>query len=359
MSGLGDGTVTLTAYLTDTVSNQGSNTTSSKTKDTSIPVQSAWSPAYGSTITTATPTITLTLNENGDCKSSLTNQGYADMTTDCTGDGTTSISCTTSDLGSNGIKFVYIACEDNVGNKDTILTNTVLQYTLSTGGGGVGGGIYVPPIQTPTDAKTQPTTPETGNKTVWCQNFDAYLASWSTDATSDGQVSYLQTALTKEGFDISEDPEGVFGQATIKSLKSFQTKYGITPTGTTGPVTRARLNSLYACKDTTPAATDNTSEDQSAIERIKQMIQQLRNRISDILSGKAPASTPATNLPSNTQPSSTPPSSNTGAQYTAPDNQPTITPPASTNSQPKVSDIMQIYQKSIKTISNIINLFYR
>ncbi len=95
------------------------------------PTQSAWSPASGATITTATPTISLTLSATGDCKSSLTDQAYVDMTTDCTGDGTTSISCPISNLGADGAKNVYIACEDTAGNKDTATTNTGLSYTLS------------------------------------------------------------------------------------------------------------------------------------------------------------------------------------------------------------------------------------
>jgi hypothetical protein len=54
-----------------------------------------------------------------------------------------------SDLGADGSKNIYIACQDTVGNKDTISTNTELSYTLdvptptptptpttSTGGGG-------------------------------------------------------------------------------------------------------------------------------------------------------------------------------------------------------------------------------
>jgi len=54
------------------------------------------------------------------------------MTTDCTGDGTTSISCTTSDLGADGVRNVYIACKDSYGNKDTTSTATHLTYTQDT-----------------------------------------------------------------------------------------------------------------------------------------------------------------------------------------------------------------------------------
>jgi len=110
------------------------NTALSYTLDTTPPVQSAHSPANAATITDTTPTITLTLNENGDCFASTTDESYDAMSDndDCTGDGTTSISCTLSDLGADGAKNVYIACRDTAGNKDTADTNTDLAYTLDT-----------------------------------------------------------------------------------------------------------------------------------------------------------------------------------------------------------------------------------
>ena len=39
---------------------------------------------------------------------------------------------------------------------------------------------------------------------------------------------------------------GVFGNCTELALKEFQTKYGITPTGTLGPTTRQFLNTLFS-----------------------------------------------------------------------------------------------------------------
>jgi len=96
------------------------------------PVPSNFSPASGSIIITPTPTITFNTDENATCKVSLIDQAYDDMIVACSGAGTTSQSCTAPDLGSDGTKTVYIACQDTSGNKDTADTNTQLTYTLDT-----------------------------------------------------------------------------------------------------------------------------------------------------------------------------------------------------------------------------------
>ena len=73
--------------------------------------------------------ITFTLVKNGDCKWSLTDQAYGAMGGDCTGDGTTSISCAASGLAI-GANTVFTACRDMLGNADTVLTNTALGYIV-------------------------------------------------------------------------------------------------------------------------------------------------------------------------------------------------------------------------------------
>lgn len=99
--------------------------------DSSPPAPSSFSPASASTISDATQTITFTTDENATCKVSLTDQAYADMSVTCTGGGTTSQSCTTPDLGTDGAKTAYIACTDGT-NADTADTNESLSYTLDT-----------------------------------------------------------------------------------------------------------------------------------------------------------------------------------------------------------------------------------
>ncbi|MDO8468700.1 MAG: SBBP repeat-containing protein, partial [Candidatus Peribacter sp.] len=105
-------------------------------QDYDPPVPSSFTPASSSTITSATPTVTLSLDEAGDCRASTSDESYADMSndTDCTGDGTQNISCSIP-LGSPGAKTVYIACQDSSGNTDSAGTNVSLSFTLDGGGG--------------------------------------------------------------------------------------------------------------------------------------------------------------------------------------------------------------------------------
>ena len=81
---------------------------------------------------------------------------------------------------------------------------------------------------------------------AWCHTFTNYLVASSTNA----EVSQLQTALTKEGFDASGDASGAFGDNTAAAVVQLQGKYQIRQTGTVGPLTRAKLNSLYGCTTT-------------------------------------------------------------------------------------------------------------
>lgn len=87
-----------------------------------------------------------------------------------------------------------------------------------------------------------------------CGTLNVYLTYGSTDATTNGQVTQLQTDLTAAGYDISEDNPGEYGLATISAVKQFQASYNIRQTGAVGPITRAKLNSLYDC-NATPAST--------------------------------------------------------------------------------------------------------
>lgn len=76
---------------------------------------------------------------------------------------------------------------------------------------------------------------------------------------SDPEVTTLQQVLKQ---DASIYPEGLvtgyFGSLTEAAVKKFQAKYGIDQTGTVGPITRAKLNSLYCVTPTTTPTTTGT-----------------------------------------------------------------------------------------------------
>ena len=76
---------------------------------------------------------------------------------------------------------------------------------------------------------------------------------------SDPEVTTLQQVLKQ---DASIYPEGLvtgyFGSLTEAAVKKFQAKYGIDQTGTVGPITRAKLNSLYCVTPTTTPTTTAT-----------------------------------------------------------------------------------------------------
>ncbi len=133
-AGLVEGSEYIFISCTDEYGNAdtaGTNDALNYTIDLSPPVQSGWSPATGTYITTSSQTITFTTDENADCHWSLTDQAYADMGGDCAGDGTTGQSCAATGL-SSGPEVVYIACADTYGNEDTADTNKELAYTVDT-----------------------------------------------------------------------------------------------------------------------------------------------------------------------------------------------------------------------------------
>ena len=85
-------------------------------------------------------------------------------------------------------------------------------------------------------------------RATWCHTFTNYLVA----SSANEEVSYLQTTLTKQGLDVSGDNSGTFGDDTAAAVVSFQAKYGIRQTGTVGPITRAKLNSIYGCNGAIP-----------------------------------------------------------------------------------------------------------
>lgn len=67
------------------------------------------------------------------------------------------------------------------------------------------------------------------------------------------EVSFLQQFLKEQGFFIYATPTGTFGSLTKQAVVAFQKKYGITPTGIVGPITRAKIAELVSQKTAAPA----------------------------------------------------------------------------------------------------------
>lgn len=61
-----------------------------------------------------------------------------------------------------------------------------------------------------------------------------------------GSTTSLQDCLKFEGvFPSNIESTGVFGPITVRAVKDFQSKYGLEPVGTVGPLTTKKLNELY------------------------------------------------------------------------------------------------------------------
>ncbi|HLD51556.1 hypothetical protein A3K34_04240 [candidate division WWE3 bacterium RIFOXYC1_FULL_40_10] len=122
------------------------------TVDKNPPNVLSLSPASAGIISTATPTLTGTLNKTGDCRASTTDESYDNMSdnVDCTGDGTVSASCAIPALGLDGSKTLYISCQDDSGYKDSTATNEEIIYTLDT----LAPSIIMDSLTTPTSDAT-------------------------------------------------------------------------------------------------------------------------------------------------------------------------------------------------------------
>ena len=84
------------------------------------------------------------------------------------------------------------------------------------------------------------------------------------DLQTNGQVTSLQMFLRAKGY-LSSNPTGYFGNMTKKAVQSFQNENGITPNGSVGPYTRAKVKALSCTLATTTSsttiiATESTSQ---------------------------------------------------------------------------------------------------
>ncbi|MFY9462445.1 MAG: peptidoglycan-binding protein [Candidatus Sungiibacteriota bacterium] len=116
--------------------------------------------------------------------------------------------------------------------------------TTSSGGGGGGGGpIILPsapapaPAPAPTPAAPAPVAPAVSATF----GSDLALGSRGDDVTRLQQLLASDPSIYPEG-----SVTGYFGSLTVKAVRAFQAKYGISQLGRVGPATRAKLAEIFA-----------------------------------------------------------------------------------------------------------------
>jgi len=135
------------------------------------------------------------------------------------------------------------------------------------------GGSYTPP--TPT-APTPTAAPKVLGVATF--NFTANLQL----GTKGDAITELQKRLTVEGV-YSGPITGYFGPLTLGGVKAYQKKYGISQTGTVGPLTRGQLNASQVAGVSTvnveAIRTQIASVQAQLVVLIQQLIQMLRAQL--------------------------------------------------------------------------------
>ncbi len=96
-----------------------------------------------------------------------------------------------------------------------------------------------------------------GTTQTWCHTFNTNLGFANSGSA---EVGYLHIALQREGISYAPDGDNVYADSTSRAMIIFQERYAseiLTPvrltrgTGFTASSTRAKLNALYGCGQTT------------------------------------------------------------------------------------------------------------
>lgn len=167
------------------------------------------SPASGTTITTATPTINFTTDKEAWCRASTTDESYDAMADNinCSGSGTTSQSCAMN-LGADGAKNVYLACRDKYGVNHSASTNTDLSYTLDTTAPVVtlsapaNGTSVTAPVNVTFNYSVNDATSNITN----CSLYGTFGGSWGLNQTNSSAITESAT----ENFTINNLGRGVY-----------------------------------------------------------------------------------------------------------------------------------------------------
>ena len=185
--------------------------------DTTPPVPQSFSPVSGSTLTTQTQVVTFSTDETATCRLSLSDESYDNMSDNvvCTGSGTTTHSCTLPDLGADGIKSVFIACIDSLGNKDTAASNTTLTYTLNS----QAPTLSLTPLSSPTSnhspVVTGTATDNQGTITSVEYQVDTAAGSWVSCVADDAAFdSSSETFTCTLSMSLSDGAHTIYVRAT-------------------------------------------------------------------------------------------------------------------------------------------------
>jgi len=205
------GTKSFYSYIIDSHSLQsGSNPrTGTFTADIGVPTLSDFNYPTGTNIGSLPSTfaLTFTLDEAGYCRASNRDLSYDSMTSsaDCSGGGTTSISCDLTSLKTGGAFTAYISCLDVLGNSSTASNNTELSYLLP--GASLPPAVFFAPL-----AETIATVQQTIQQTVQqitqlpsqivqqTQNIVQQIAEALAPETPEQQISYppIEESVTEE-----------------------------------------------------------------------------------------------------------------------------------------------------------------
>ncbi len=125
-------------------------------------------------------------------------------------------------------------------------------------------GMFIPSFAL---AQMSTTVTDTITDQIDCVNITHNLKLGSKDANTSGDVTTLQVYLSQANF-LDSDPTGYLGRATKKAVQDFQKANDITPTGSVGPYTRAKIKEL-SCKNTSSNTDTTTNTHVSDGTRVK------------------------------------------------------------------------------------------
>lgn len=179
-------------------------------------------------------------------------------------------------------------CTGSGGGSPSIGQVTPTPTPTSSGGG---GSPPPPPSPAPTPTPAPKATPSATPTPASSKNLplvatlvqSVFFKNLSPGNRGDA-VRELQTLLRQDKTIYPQGiTNGVFGPATARAVKKFQKKYGIPQTGTTGPLTRAKLMQVFGGQKTNVPAPAPAPVPQPASRPVSSDIQALKDQLTQLL----------------------------------------------------------------------------